>query len=576
MAQVFGSQFIKKKQTDIRNGISNIPTNRTMYLEQLTLSVPVKPLLVKGLGSLQSIFNYFRPSVAVFHEDYQGAIAKETFVYASLDDFEPENLVTKSAVLKQLKIQQVNCLELLKAEDNTRFFTKITKDKEVLENFLLEFESALGKGTELDFIEKQLKAKTSILKMLFSHTNISYTVDRLKKAKLKSSYKSLKGELSALCYLWHYLFINTTSKSDFQKRGKEYYTVVEDRFKANLLNILEIAKPLEIAYYGLNHFIKNTEEESISNLTIINVDKENCSTLDNPVFFNLVAKELKDTYDRLDMMDHYSLMVFPGYFGSHNVLTQWSKIASEHKVVLVTDFSDLDTPEDVVELFEKAEHVQQETYLANTIMTCNWLVARGANKWLGEKEPLYVAPSPALAGKLYSSLLSQACAGTEFGRINSSKGVRFLMTKNDLSTIEQKGLIPMYYTNGNTIAYSAKTLFNGDNLGLQTYSVVRVFDYLSKVLVDYLNQRTFENFNVNIRKETMEEIIQFLDKHVGSGRLISNFKVLRFEKDPKHKDQVLLNLNITPYFPAKNFLIRMYGKSDMNTSSWKTDYSLVK
>lgn len=49
---------------------------------------------------------------------------------------------------------------------------------------------------------------------------------------------------------------------------------------------------------------------------------------------------------------------------------------------------------------------------------------------------------------------------------------------------------------GKVMAFSAKTLFNGDNLGLQTYSVVRVFDYVTKVLMDFLNRRAFENFNV--------------------------------------------------------------------------------
>ena len=48
---------------------------------------------------------------------------------------------------------------------------------------------------------------------------------------------------------------------------------------------------------------------------------------------------------------------------------------------------------------------------------------------------------------------------------------------------------------GKVMAFSAKTLFNGDNLGLQTYSVVRVFDWVTKVLMDFLNRRAFENWN---------------------------------------------------------------------------------
>jgi hypothetical protein len=64
---------------------------------------------------------------------------------------------------------------------------------------------------------------------------------------------------------------------------------------------------------------------------------------------------------------------------------------------------------------------------------------------------------------------------------------------------------------GKVMAFSGKTLFNGDNLGLQTYSVVRVFDYVTKVLMDFLNRRAFENFTAVTRKEIMGQIVRFLD-----------------------------------------------------------------
>ena len=76
---------------------------------------------------------------------------------------------------------------------------------------------------------------------------------------------------------------------------------------------------------------------------------------------------------------------------------------------------------------------------------------------------------------------------------------------------------------GKVMAFSAKTLFNGDNLGLQTYSVVRVFDYITKVLFDFLNRRSFENWSSKTERDLRGQIVQYLDSVQGADRLIEKF-----------------------------------------------------
>ena len=125
---------------------------------------------------------------------------------------------------------------------------------------------------------------------------------------------------------------------------------------------------------------------------------------------------------------------------------------------------------------------------------------------------------------------------------------------------------------GKVMAFSGKTLFNGDNLGLQTYSVVRVFDYVTKVLMDLLNRRAFENFTAVTRKEIMNQIVRFLDSITGPGKLIENFEIRRFAQDPVQKDRVHLDIHMKPYFPAKNFLIKMDGHKGDEGNQWETEY----
>lgn len=88
---------------------------------------------------------------------------------------------------------------------------------------------------------------------------------------------------------------------------------------------------------------------------------------------------------------------------------------------------------------------------------------------------------------------------------------------------------------GKVMAFSAKTLFNGDNIGLQTYSVVRVFDYITKVLFDFLNRRAFENWTSKTEQDLRGQIVKFLDGIQGADRLIERFKIMRFERDEQQK-----------------------------------------
>ena len=125
---------------------------------------------------------------------------------------------------------------------------------------------------------------------------------------------------------------------------------------------------------------------------------------------------------------------------------------------------------------------------------------------------------------------------------------------------------------GKVMAFSAKTLFNGDNLGLQTYSVVRVFDYITKVLFDFLNRRAFENWTSKLEGDLRGQIVKFLDGIQGPDRLIEKFKILKLEQDPNQKDRVLIDIHITLYFPAKSFVVKLDGQKGDDGTAWNSEY----
>jgi len=354
-----------------------------------------------------------------------------------------------------------------------------------------------------------------------------------------------------------------------EKKAEEAHQLLNK----NLGHALNAFRELEQSYRSVALFYKNTESDKVSNTTIMNASMEQMTDLDNSRFIDYVAEELKQNYDRLDLRDNYSLLVIPGYMGANKVVEKWAKIAHENKVMLVTDFANLDTPDDVIDLFTDGNYTGGDAYRSNIIMTCNWLIGRGKIEQAGEEEDLFVPPSAALAGKMYYTMMSQVTAGKKHGSMNEVDAVSFDLKKSEISHLEKIGLVPMVNEYGKVMAFSAKTLFNGDNLGLQTYSVVRVFDYITKVLFDFLNRRAFENWTSRLEADLRSQIVKFLDSIQGPDRLIEKFKILRLEQDPNQKDRVLIDIHITPYFPAKSFVVKLDGQKGDDGTSWNSEYN---
>jgi hypothetical protein len=388
----------------------------------------------------------------------------------------------------------------------------------------------------------------------------------------ESSKKEERESVKKTLQLWAAVLSSSDDVMEMVESCERSVEVTEETLTKNLAKAVERTKDLEKSYRSVALFFKNTGSNKIKNVTFVNADPEQIKDLDDTRFIDAIREELVQNFDRLDLRDNYSMLVVPGYLGSNKVLEKWAKIAHENKAMLLTDFEHLDTPDDVMEMFEAANLTGGDMYRSNVMMTCNYLVGRDKYKELGEEEELFVPPSGALAGTIYQTLMSQVAAGKKHGSLSEVDGVCFDLKKSEIANLEKLGLVPMVNEYGKVMAFSAKTLFNGDNLGLQTYSVVRVFDYVTKVLMDFLNRRAFENFNTKTRKEILSQITRFLDSITGPGKLIEKFSIKRFEQDRDQKDRIHLDIHMTPYFPAKNFMIKMDGQKGDDGNEWDTEY----
>jgi hypothetical protein len=400
---------------------------------------------------------------------------------------------------------------------------------------------------------------------------------RTKIFKTDSSKKEQRQQLKQKMQMWVDVLSKTESIGEMIETSSQKAEVAGKLLTANLKKVLDTTHDLEQAYRSVNLFYKNTESTKLKNVNLMNASMEQLMDLDatHNSFITHVGNELEAQYDRLDLRRNYSMMVIPGYLESAKIVDVWGKMAYKNKVMLVTDMVNTETPDEALDIFVDGNFTSAAPHKANVIMTCNYIVGRGKKADVGEEEDMYIPGSAALAGKMYATRLSQPVAGKSYGTIDEVDAVRFDMKKADISALENEGLVPLVGEWGKVMPFSAKTLFNGDNLGMQTYSVVRVFDFVAKVVSDFLNRRAMEIWDDKLEGNLRSQIVKFLDSITGSGQLIEKFSIGRFEQDRNQKDRVYIDINMTPFFTAKSFLVKFDGYKGDDDTVGKWDGKVV-
>jgi hypothetical protein len=101
-------------EVETSDAIIEFPQNRTLLVEQLTDEPPAKAEVVKGLRTMEDVFNKYKPSVKLEFEDPNGQTTKETMTFNELRDFEMEGLIKNSQFLKELKNKKEDYIKIEK------------------------------------------------------------------------------------------------------------------------------------------------------------------------------------------------------------------------------------------------------------------------------------------------------------------------------------------------------------------------------------------------------------------------------------------------------------------------------
>ena len=350
---------------------------------------------------------------------------------------------------------------------------------------------------------------------------------------------------------------SATGYADACKQDEEKYTNV---LKQGITDALYATQNLERSYRELDSFFKTCGSDKVKNLRIINVLKEDIADADSG-FSEEVDNILRNGFDRLSLKDAYSLVCVPGgVFNDKVDLLRWAKMAFKYKVMLITDHADEYSFDDLQANTEGYRDSDQE--LMNVVMTANWIVGREAEKMSSDEEDakaFYIAPSAALCGKLYDETanMAQGAGGKKYGTLDGVKGVKSDLLKSEIAALMDNQVIPMVYSEGRVMAFNNTTLYNGDLDAMKEYPIVRVFDWVKKVLMNFVHEVALENWDpYNSPKNLKAKIQEFLNQYKGYGNLFQNYEIGEPRQDPVTK-RITCDITLTPFYAAKNFVIKV-------------------
>lgn len=386
-------------------------------------------------------------------------------------------------------------------------------------------------------------------------------------------YKETRRRLAKTLDLWIDILNNEkTDPDELSAYCLKECQRVERSISDNMFTVREEIRELEKTYRVLDTFFANTQQEEIHFLNLMNVNKKDLLKMDTKSSKALI-KELDDKYDSLDLKDSYSLVLIPGFLESARQIQDWAAIAHRNKALLITDFEDDLTYQELLLRLEKSNLQRPHRDNSSVVVVCNYILSRRKSELSEEDEDLYIPASGALAGRMTdvdNVSIAQGIAGRKFGSLNHAPTVRFNLLKAELSKLIDLGVVPLVEVDGQVMAFSNRTPYDGPMMELQEYPIVRVFNWVSKVIQQFCNDEAFRIWDAAIRSEMVENLQRFLSKYKGAGKLYENYTIKGVNRDAE-TGNILVQVEIKPFFAAKNFLIELTGKTDNGkmTMTWE-------
>lgn len=379
---------------------------------------------------------------------------------------------------------------------------------------------------------------------------------------------------------------NAQDFNQLRKRTKETRDKIAQVFRENLTTIFAEQRNLEKTYREVDNFFFEAQlnpGEKVDYIHFVNAhpDKNFSEITDS----DTGLATFMPSRENFDMKALVGLMVMPDWPGSEAKLKKYGEMAQHFAAHLFAGFEDISLSE-ALEKFdvggEYAELKSQDRVKQHISVAANPLRIRRANQFEESLGDFYVSPTTLLAGKIYKGDIKEGIHIAQANKpheiqIPTPDGSPLEMKWNIRGAQEMKfnkSLIPVAYYEG-LVFWGVDTLYlasgQGDE-GMDQYTVKRCDEYVSKVVLHFLNGRTFVPNETKARDDIRSAISKFLMNNTGGPeKMLEQGKVIAVES-VKNPDGTINNqaVDIKVQVKYKNAIrnMNLFLVSDEN-HMWK-------
>ena len=316
-----------------------------------------------------------------------------------------------------------------------------------------------------------------------------------------------------------------------RQRVKERRELVAKVFQQNMTAVFAAQRPLEKTYRELDTFFMEArivQGEEVAYISIVNASGDrNFNEMMDPE--NGIASKISNR-ENFDMKSLIGLIIIPDWVGSEAKLGKYGELAQHSMAHLFTGFPDVSLKE-AHELFDVggdlAELKSTDPVKQHISVVANPLRIRKASRYEKDLGDLYINPTGILAGKVYKGDIKE---GIHIAQANKPHEVK--IPTPDGSPLEMKwnirggqqmkfnkAVVPLAQYEG-IVFWGVDTLYQaggqGDE-GMDQYTVKRCDEYIAKVVLHFLNGRTFVPNEEESRDGIRTAIQKFLMHNTGGG-----------------------------------------------------------
>lgn len=133
----------KVRERQVSEAISLLPMNKTMVVQKLTDDPPGSPEIVKGLQTVEDVFDHFKPKVEVEFEDKEGNEMKEELSFSNVGDFGVKGVLKQSNFLNEIQSEKDELFRFMKILKSNKVLQKVLNNPEEKQAYIAALKQAL-------------------------------------------------------------------------------------------------------------------------------------------------------------------------------------------------------------------------------------------------------------------------------------------------------------------------------------------------------------------------------------------------------------------------------------------------